>query len=902
VSEGIFADLAGSDLKLDSPERVELARGLCHLGKVMGDHARSVLTALTKGHGRPKGPGGQSRVAQGPVSHAPATRPAGKAGAKAPKPIAGKPDTPAPGPVLEDAEHKSEEFARDEADMLAMAAIRKQQSLRARQVARLRERLAYNEPVKGVQKVTQRLLVPPPVPVLSPAELARQQKAFDAAYVILQAIRKNFPRRPTAEQARGEVLVMAGHWRAISQWRRAAGFMGRYLKDNLADRELPQLRLGVARDILAWAAKPLREEATKQARLAEVTRRFQQARAELERIVKDFASDRGFIQQAQWDIATSFLTQARVVDEFSPTLARGQYVRAATELQAIAEKFHDHPRISTLPQMLWSIAEELARREYYDEAMIVWSDLTIHYLTHSLAAQAAMRIAQTYESNLGRPLKAAEAYVEINFARGGNDVAVQNAIYNIGSRLKAQKRWVEALHVLETFVDSFPRHAQAGQALTTIGQIHQTNEAWQDAIAAYQRVMDEFPSGNWVRQAKWSIAECRINLSQWRQAMDAYQAYLGSYVKDKRAAEASRRMGVAKDLARYQALVDEKGQRKAFDAQFQIARIVHEQLSNPTKAIIEYRKVAANWPKTHLADDALFEVGKIYLSMNETAKGREALLELAKAYPESPLADDALYKVGQSYETEAEQLAGVTRGRAVEINKLIAQKDAYRQVQGARGRMRRDNDALVAQFRRKGQKKLADVAQARFAGQQMQFNLANTIVAAQAAVQQVAILTAAQLADRQDKINAALRQAVTSYQKAARVATADKADEALLQMAKIYDQKLKDSSAAMATWQEIVRQFSGTAVAEDASWRIAEYHERKRQYAQAIEAYQAFLRNYRRSTRAAAAQFAVAESYEHLGQWVKAMDAYTNYINNFPKAPMVGKAREQIGWIKTYRL
>jgi len=184
----------------------------------------------------------------------------------------------------------------------------------------------------------------------------------------------------------------------------------------------------------------------------------------------------------------------------------------------------------------------------------------------------------------------------------------------------------------------------------------------------------------------------------------------------------------------------------------------------------------------------------------------------------------------------------------------------------------------------------------------MQFNLANTTVAAQAAEQQVETLTAAQLADRQDKINAALRKAVGAYQRASKVPLADKADEALLQMARIYDAKLRDAEAAMATWQEIVRQFSGTAVAEDASWRIAEYHERKRQHANAIAAYQAFLRNYRRSSRAAGAQFAIAENYEQLGEWVKAMDAYTNYINNFPKAPMVAKAREQITWIKTYRL
>jgi tetratricopeptide (TPR) repeat protein len=106
----------------------------------------------------------------------------------------------------------------------------------------------------------------------------------------------------------------------------------------------------------------------------------------------------------------------------------------------------------------------------------------------------------------------------------------------------------------------------------------------------------------------------------------------------------------------------------------------------------------------------------------------------------------------------------------------------------------------------------------------------------------------------------------------------------------------------MKTWLEIVRQFSGTNVAEDASWKIAQYYEREGKYADAVEAYQAFLRNYRRSPNAGAAQFATAENYEHLGEWVKAMDSYSNYITNFPDGPLVAKAKEQINWIKTYRL
>ncbi len=934
VAEGIYAGLLADELKIARPERIELARGLCHLGKVIPDHAKKVLTALTSagialklvparpawdydalgslsypgeemkeadrkfrggatlGLGRPRRPATISRL-EGSGGGG------GQASAAAAR----------PGPTRGDKKLPPAKPADDlaKSDTQTLAAIRSYQQRRAAQIARLRDRVTYKQPQaqgkqQGQRGARQKQQRAPAVPVLSDAEIARQEKALASAYDIFKAIRAKYAHTPAAEQARGEIMVMVQHWRTIQRWQRAAKLGRQYLADNPTDRELPSLRLVIARDLLAWAAQPGKKTASRQERLSEVADRFTQARAALEGVVKDFRKEKATVHSAQWEIANSFLTQARAVDAFSPTLARGQYVRAAGELQQVAATYHDHPNIAQIPQMLWGIAVELAGRRYHDEAITVWNGLIIHYPTHSLARQAAESIARTYRDSLKRPLLAAETYLEINFARGGADLGVQNLIYQIGLSLKNEKRWVEALHVLEVFVDSFPRHPSAGQALTMVGHIHQTNEAWTDAIAAYRRVINEFPKGTWVRDAKWSIAESTINLSQWREAMAAYRTYLTDYGKDAKAPEAKRRVGILKDLARYQALVDEEGQRKAFDAQYQIAEIVLGKLANPVKAIIEYRKVTARWPKSHLADDALFKVGTTYLSMGETAKARKALLGVAEKYATSPLADDALYLVGKSYEDESLKLAGATRGQTVRLAQKKAQRQAYAMAQARRRTDSVTNEAIISKLRDAGRNQQAEMQEARFAGRQQFFQKANVAVAAQRAGQEVEMLTAVQLADRQDKINAALRRAVESYLKASKVAAADKADEALLRMAGIYADKLKDADAAMKTYLEIVRQFSGTAVAEDASWKIAQYHERQGKYAEAIKAYEAFLRNYRRSPKAGPAQFAIAENYEHLGQWVKAMDAYTNYINNFPKGSLVTKAREQINWIKTYRL
>jgi len=960
VAEQQFVRIQQLQLPLRSPERLEFGRAVCQMGKLLPDHARSVLSALALAEDA-RTDADKARVPS--LSHSTSTivadNTAGMAleseesagarhdvgfaisggmalGMNQPG-AASAESAPASGiggyalrgmaaagaevdavralgdSDLAEQSDRPGQFRR-EADAQLMAAVRSQLDRQAQQVARLRDEVTWysrqqspgqqSQQLEAVDESTeqQRVSLRATIALLSDAELKRQQQVADVVYAALQAIRNQYPESKSAARAREEIMVLINHWREIAQWDRAAKLATQFLADNPRDSQLPQIRQAVARDWLAWAAMGVKDaDFGREELLSELASRFETARQELRAILVEFPDNTDIRLQAQWDIAVSFLTQARVVTASSPTLARGQYVRAARELLQVATMYHDHPQIGQIPDMLWSISEELTSRGYHDEAITVWNEIQIHYPALPQADRSALRIAQTWQQ-LGQPLRAVEAYLELNFARGGNEEELQNTIYQIAASLKQQKRWIEALHVLQTFVDSFPAHTNAGQSLTMIGQIHQENEVWEDAIKAYSRVIDEFPSGTWTTEARWSIAECTINLSLWQEAAGAYAEFQQSYPEDSRVAEAARRIEVLKTLQRFQDVIDEEGQRKAFDAQHQVAAIVHKQLNNPVKAIIEYRKVALNWPQSHLADDALFEIGRIYLDLQNTEQAREAFLQSAERYPESPLADDALLLVGTSYVNEADRLAAVDRGASQARAKDIAQKRAYIAAQDNRRRQLEKNFDQIAALKREGRREEAESKEAYFAGQALQFDSANTLNASNWAAQQEEVISAAQLADRQDKINAALRRAVASFRRAASVTAADKADDALLQMAQIYDERLKDSAAAMSTWEEIVRQYSGTAVAEDASWKMARYYETRKDHDKAIAAYQAFFRNYRRSPRAGAAQAAIAENHEHLGEWVQAMDAYANYVNNFPDGPLLQKAREQINWIKTYRL
>ena len=874
VAEQVYADLRAVGLALRHPESLEFCRGVCKLGPSMPAHALQVLQAVVAGKAPSSGP-------------APADS---KAGHK--REVKLEPALSSAVVRLVKAETRSRELERGSEDVLQV--IRNHEASRAALVAGLRD--------EGLTRGAQSQQGRPHQDALSVAEVARLRAAIDAAYEVFVGILRSHPDTATAQQARAEVLVMVSLWRGHSRWQDAAHLAERFLRDQPDDVGLPQLRLEAARDYLALAGMPVEATTTRQAMLAVVVERFDEARTALKRIGAEFPRLRDLVHQAQWDIARSWLSQARSVAAFSSTLARGQFVRASHELQQVATAFHDHPNIAQVPEMLWCIGEELVGKRFFDEAILVFSDLTVRHPAHARAGQAKMRIAEVYQNQLQQPLRAAEAYQELNFARGGNDLQLQNATFQIGLMLQSQGRWVEALHVLETFADSFPANPAAGQALTLLGNIHQTNEAWDDAIAAYRRVIADYAQSEFVKPARRSIAECVINLSRWSEAIAAYRGFLRDYPADDKSGEVKARIEILKDLQRYQKVADEEGQRKAFDAQYQIATIVRQKLANPIKAILEFRRVVERWPESHLADDALYEVGATYLKLGDTARARRALLSMASGYPTSPLADDALYLVGKSYEDEARMLVSVTRAESVEKAKDAVQRRAYSMAQAGRRKQRDLRADRIADLKRQGKVDAAENEEASGAAFAGSFASANAVLFAQWADQATASLTATQLADRKDKFDAALRKAVAAYTTASKMAAGDKAGDALLAMAKIQDEQLKDAAAAMKTWLEIVRQFSGTTVAEDASWRIAQYHERAREYTEAIEGYKAFLRNYRRSARAGDAQIAIAENHEQLGRWVNAMDAYTNYINNFTKGPSVEKAKQQIRWIKTYRL
>jgi TolA-binding protein len=743
----------------------------------------------------------------------------------------------------------------------------------------------------------------PPAHKLSEAELTRQQAIIDQAYNSFSQVLADDPSGPFAGMARSEILLLAQHFRNLELFKNAADLLDRFCTDFPNDGQLPEL--------VAWANTDLYEHARHSpvvpgdAYLTELVKRFDAVRARYDAFVERFADENALVASARLARAETWVKEATLAVGRSRSFASGRFQRAVREYQALAADESEAVAKFDLPAAIENIAAAMRQAEFFEESISTRTLVITHWPLRAIELRCGLVIAETYESDLNNPLAAAEVYQELlhQFPPSDSEWLTQR-ILDIGESLHRAKRFIEAMHVLETFVQNHPRHEQASRSLLSVGNIHAENRSWSDAIDAYLKVERDYPACPELADARWGIAECRIQQSEWSDALSAYRRFVEDHPDHPSTDEARRRQETLKDILRFEGLLaDGSNGRKAADAQFQIAILVRDQLSNRIKAAAEFAELTERFGDSHLADDAQFALGEALLALEQYDRAREALARVSERFANSPLADDALFLMGRSFEEEADRLAGLTLEDAKEAIAVLGQRRAFDKAQQERAARGKAARRKLSDFRQQQDELNFDIQIASNSALENAYRFAESRQAGNEADADVARESAIAIARRQDRISAALRQSVAAYGLAAqRHPLGDQTDDALLRMARIYSDRLRDTEKAMQTYEQIVTHFSGTSVAEDAAWMIADFYQQQKRFADAVESLESFIRNYQQSTRVPDAQYRLAESLEATGRWVEAMDAYTTYVGKFPDGPRAEKAREQVTWIKAYRL
>jgi len=788
------------------------------------------------------------------------------------------------------------------ADQLALAQIRQSQQRQSTQLAMLERNEQVQVDLPNQQPANQQTIQLPAGPVLSDAELTRQDAVAEKAYETLISLVKQKEALSVATAAKNQLFWLFGFFEGQQRHLHAAEMMEQYLVDLPLAPEQKSLSFRAVNDRLQWAQRPSNLERVDLAFLDTRHQLFEEGRAKYKALLDNHPDDKRWRGKILLAMANSYQLEAAIAKRVSVVRAGGLLAESASQLVTLHRAQPDYNAPGTLPRSLSRLAEQLVNLGQMDRAIDVHRQIPIHFPLDPTANNSVLRIAQLNGQDLAHPLRAVETYQEYLSLTGAEE-SVRTQVYGIAQGLANAQRYIEALHVYGVFVDSFPDDARACVALQAIANIHQKNEVWEEAIATYERVIDEYPNCEVVAAVKLSMAVCHINMSEWSEARRIYENFPTWYPEHAQIAMANTRVPVLKQLSRYQNLLaDDSVNRNKDDAQLQIGRIVLSQLGNQVKAIEEFEKVVSDYPKSDLADDAQLEIGKALLALNRLDEAREALRQVALNYPTSPFADDALYIIGSSYQQQAANLANVTAETAWQNAYERNQAEAYKSFQ--RGRIEENfrQANRRADLKKGGKVQELALDEARNASRFNGLNFDNIVGNTKFAEQQAATESALQVANRQDRMNEAFREAVKLYmQVAANYPLGDKTDDSLLQIAQIYETKLKDRNAAMKTYQRVVKLFPGTPVAEDAAWKVAEFYEQEGQYTAALQSYREFIRTYPASSRVADAQFAMAETFEHLDKWVEAMDAYEVFRQKFNEHPKARLAADQINWIKAYR-
>lgn len=722
-----------------------------------------------------------------------------------------------------------------------------------------------------------------------------------AAYKVFVEILRKYPDTPQAGRAVARIEAISRQYADRREPNRAADLLARFVKDFPSHSRAEALYLQMANLRLQFAARvplsPISEASGK------LRNAFKLAVEALEGFLKQYP-DGTSATAAKFAIARVHQTQAERAGRTLADMASSSLLKAAVAYEQATAK---HPRDNRSKQLAayWISLADQARRFGRPQIALRLYRRTLQRLpAASETRTAVLRIADVYQRDLKRAKTAAQNLLTWANITGDQTGALRR-IYSIAEGLRSGSRWSEAIDILEMLVANFPDHAEAAKAQWTIGQIYSDNHLWADALESFQLLANEFAESANAREVDRRIALCHENLSQWLKASDAYRRYTKKVGKKP---EVAVRLAVLRRIAKHQELIDDfPNNEKLHEAQFYLAQMVNDRLGNPRKAIGEYGKVVAKYTRKYRADQAQYQIGSLWMALDEFARAREAFEKLVATYPTSERADDALFMLARTYELEADRLRQQSRRQVITEQFTKDQKSAVSQAAGMRRSWRGGQRTQFKQLQERMMKNSDQGGnrqdEAKFWAQrdsseiELGVNLDNLN---DAFARRPVEMTALQVSRLKDRANALLRKAVGAFEQvAAKYAAGEKAPKALLKVAQIYRQQLAARDKAIAAYEKLIAHYSDQS--KEAYIEAGRYYQQVRRFEDAIRTYRRF--NFSFSGETAQVEefhYKIGQCLESLSRWTQAIDAYSDYLQKYRTGRFAAKAKERITWIKQY--
>ena len=326
-----------------------------------------------------------------------------------------------------------------------------------------------------------------------------------------------------------------------------------------------------------------------------------------------------------------------------------------------------------------------------------YTRLVDQYPNSRRAAEAQLKIGDAYRTLLHRPVEAIAAYRKLVQGQFAVSKLRAEALFWIGRTYYSDLHdYPKALEAFNSFVQDYPAYWKFPAAVYWQGMCYEQLEDYDKAIDAFSMFVQICPGEEigWLAdigrlgernvkerieseidelqvlapEAKWRKAEQLRSREKCREALFTYRELMNKYPDSEYYEKAKVQADNVKNLAEIQ-IHQDIIRRKSIVApasQYRIAEIYEIEMQDFPRAIKEYEKVAANYPDTYWATDALYRMGLIYSGSNSSdtrlIKSRKSMKpdyrkaidkyrQLIKEYPDTHVAAKAYYEMGEIYRT-----------------------------------------------------------------------------------------------------------------------------------------------------------------------------------------------------------------------------------------------------------
>jgi len=202
------------------------------------------------------------------------------------------------------------------------------------------------------------------------------------------------------------------------------------------------------------------------------------------------------------------------------------------------------------------------------------------------------------------------------FSRQEEELVGADYYFDRGMRMMDKKDYPKAIENFQLVVDSFPGSPLVDHAQFMLAEAHFKNEEYVTAAYEYERVFADYPSSRFAPEAQYKRALCyymespdaRLDQSNTYLAIDEFNRFIDTYPSNPLVKDAQEKIEELRAKLAYKEYLNAEQYRK---------------MKHYEAALIYYRFVISDYPRTPWADYARFGIGEVHFAREEYEKAKD---------------------------------------------------------------------------------------------------------------------------------------------------------------------------------------------------------------------------------------------------------------------------------------